>query len=166
VTIDLIVQHTRTKLGQHDFRKIYPNVYVIQSTFQVCSYFIYIECINNVQKQTTCEPKLQTNKVFLGSLCGKMATASRILYCLICTTITDYKMLAHLLWLGSPSELVFECICKSKECILPFEIKKLQHMILYSTSTVSYARYVIHINFHVVFICILCWHCFMCVIRV
>jgi len=95
VTIDLIVQHTRTKLGQHDFHKIYPNVYVIQSTFQVCSYFIYIECSNNVQKQTTCEPKLQTNKIILGSLCGKMATASRILYCH--TTITYYKMLAHLL---------------------------------------------------------------------
>ncbi len=35
VAIDLIVQHIRTKLGQHDLRKIYPNVYVIQSTFQV-----------------------------------------------------------------------------------------------------------------------------------
>jgi len=36
VAIDLIVQHIRTKLGQHDLCKIYPNVYVIQSTFQVC----------------------------------------------------------------------------------------------------------------------------------
>lgn len=35
VAIDLIVQHIRTKLGQHDLRKIYPNVYVIQSTFQM-----------------------------------------------------------------------------------------------------------------------------------
>ncbi|XP_048317827.1 uridine/cytidine kinase UKL1, chloroplastic isoform X2 [Ziziphus jujuba] len=35
VAIDLIVQHIRTKLGQHDLCKIYPNVYVIQSTFQV-----------------------------------------------------------------------------------------------------------------------------------
>ncbi|KAH8965611.1 hypothetical protein BDL97_04G126400 [Sphagnum fallax] len=35
VAIDLIVQHIRTKLGQHDLRKIYPNVYVIQSTFQI-----------------------------------------------------------------------------------------------------------------------------------
>lgn len=35
VAIDLIVQHIRTKLGQHDLRKIYPNVFVIQSTFQV-----------------------------------------------------------------------------------------------------------------------------------
>lgn len=36
VAIDLIVQHIHTKLGQHDLCKIYPNVYVIQSTFQVC----------------------------------------------------------------------------------------------------------------------------------
>ncbi|CAM6119552.1 unnamed protein product [Calypogeia fissa] len=35
VAIDLIVQHIRTKLGQHDLRKIYPNVTVIQSTFQI-----------------------------------------------------------------------------------------------------------------------------------
>lgn len=35
VAIDLIVQHIRTKLGQHDLCKIYPNVYVIQFTFQV-----------------------------------------------------------------------------------------------------------------------------------
>ncbi|KAG9141973.1 hypothetical protein Leryth_009318 [Lithospermum erythrorhizon] len=35
VAIDLIVQHLRTKLGQHDLCKIYPNVYVIQSTFQI-----------------------------------------------------------------------------------------------------------------------------------
>ena len=35
VAIDLIVQHIRTKLGQHDLCKIYPNVYIIQSTFQV-----------------------------------------------------------------------------------------------------------------------------------
>nr|KJB33964.1 hypothetical protein B456_006G041100 [Gossypium raimondii] len=35
VAIDLIVQHIRTKLGEHDLCKIYPNVYVIQSTFQV-----------------------------------------------------------------------------------------------------------------------------------
>ncbi|KAG4214008.1 hypothetical protein ERO13_A01G094500v2 [Gossypium hirsutum] len=34
VAIDLIVQHIRTKLGQHDLCKIYPNLYVIQSTFQ------------------------------------------------------------------------------------------------------------------------------------
>ena len=41
VAIDLIVQHIRTKLGQHELCKIYPNVYVIQSTFQVCSFAIY-----------------------------------------------------------------------------------------------------------------------------
>lgn len=40
VAIDLIVQHIRTKLGQHDLCKIYPNVFVIQSTFQVHD-FIY-----------------------------------------------------------------------------------------------------------------------------
>lgn len=35
VAIDLIVQHIRTKLGQHDLCKIYPNLYAIQTTFQV-----------------------------------------------------------------------------------------------------------------------------------
>ncbi|KAK8937177.1 hypothetical protein KSP39_PZI012458 [Platanthera zijinensis] len=35
VAVDLIVQHIRTKLGQHDVCKIYPNVYVIHSTFQI-----------------------------------------------------------------------------------------------------------------------------------
>ncbi|XP_020589498.1 uridine kinase-like protein 1, chloroplastic isoform X1 [Phalaenopsis equestris] len=35
VAIDLIVQHIQTKLGQHDLCKIYPNVFVIQSTFQI-----------------------------------------------------------------------------------------------------------------------------------
>lgn len=35
VAVDLIVQHIRTKLGQHDLCKIYSNVYVIQSTFQI-----------------------------------------------------------------------------------------------------------------------------------
>ncbi|KAL8139956.1 hypothetical protein V2J09_005977 [Rumex salicifolius] len=35
VAIDLIVHHIRTKLGQHDLCKIYQNVYVIQSTFQI-----------------------------------------------------------------------------------------------------------------------------------
>lgn len=35
VAIDLIVQHIRTKLGQHDLCKIYSNVFVIPSTFQV-----------------------------------------------------------------------------------------------------------------------------------
>ncbi|CAK7328163.1 unnamed protein product [Dovyalis caffra] len=35
VAIDLIVQHIRTKLGQHHLCKIYPNVSVIHSTFQM-----------------------------------------------------------------------------------------------------------------------------------
>lgn len=35
VAIDLIVQHIRTKLGQHNLCKIYPNLNVIQSTFQI-----------------------------------------------------------------------------------------------------------------------------------
>lgn len=35
VAIDLIVQHIRTKLGQHDLCQIYPNLFVIQSTCQV-----------------------------------------------------------------------------------------------------------------------------------
>ncbi|KAA8523522.1 hypothetical protein F0562_009945 [Nyssa sinensis] len=35
VAIDLIVQHIRTKLGQHNLCKIYPNLYVIHSTFQI-----------------------------------------------------------------------------------------------------------------------------------
>jgi uridine kinase len=35
VAVDLIVQHIRTKLGMHDLCKIFPNVYVVQSTFQV-----------------------------------------------------------------------------------------------------------------------------------
>ncbi|KAL4193338.1 hypothetical protein AMTRI_Chr06g176370 [Amborella trichopoda] len=35
VAIDLILQHILTKLGQHNLCKIYPNVYVIHSTFQI-----------------------------------------------------------------------------------------------------------------------------------
>ncbi|XP_059284745.1 uridine kinase-like protein 5 [Lycium ferocissimum] len=35
VAIDLIVEHIRTKLGQHDLCKIYSNVFVIYSTFQI-----------------------------------------------------------------------------------------------------------------------------------
>lgn len=42
VAIDLIVQHIRTKLGQHDLCKIYPNIFVIQSTFQVFSLLFWI----------------------------------------------------------------------------------------------------------------------------
>ncbi|URE22261.1 uridine kinase [Musa troglodytarum] len=35
VAINLIVQHIHTKLGQQSLCKIYPNLYVIQSTFQI-----------------------------------------------------------------------------------------------------------------------------------
>ncbi|XP_050384023.1 uridine kinase-like protein 5 [Argentina anserina] len=35
VAIDLIVQHIQTKLGQHDLCKIYPNLFLIFSTFQI-----------------------------------------------------------------------------------------------------------------------------------
>ncbi|CAI5977975.1 unnamed protein product, partial [Closterium sp. NIES-64] len=35
VAVNLIVQHIGSKLGQHDLRKIYSNVHVIESTFQV-----------------------------------------------------------------------------------------------------------------------------------
>ncbi|XP_056169774.1 uridine kinase-like protein 5 isoform X2 [Syzygium oleosum] len=35
VAIDLIVQHIHTKLGQHDLCKIYANLFVITSTFQI-----------------------------------------------------------------------------------------------------------------------------------
>lgn len=35
VAIDLILQHIRTKFGQHDLCKIYSNLCVIQSTFQI-----------------------------------------------------------------------------------------------------------------------------------
>ncbi|KAK4264501.1 hypothetical protein QN277_025665 [Acacia crassicarpa] len=35
VAVDLIVQHIRTKLGQHNLCKLYPNLIVIQSTYQI-----------------------------------------------------------------------------------------------------------------------------------
>lgn len=46
VAIDLIVQHIHTKLGQHDLCKIYSNLFVIQSTFQVSlsSYALLLYC--------------------------------------------------------------------------------------------------------------------------
>jgi hypothetical protein len=43
VAIDLIVQHIRTKLGQHDLCKIHPNLYVIQTTYQVPNVNIYFQ---------------------------------------------------------------------------------------------------------------------------
>jgi len=45
VAIDLIIQHIRAKLGQHHLCKIYPNVSVIHSTFQVIL-FNLIYCCN------------------------------------------------------------------------------------------------------------------------
>ncbi|KAL8129175.1 hypothetical protein V2J09_018330 [Rumex salicifolius] len=35
VDVDLIVQHIHTKLGQHDLCKVYPNLFVINSTFRI-----------------------------------------------------------------------------------------------------------------------------------
>ncbi|VFQ59779.1 unnamed protein product [Cuscuta campestris] len=35
VAIDLILQHIRTKLGQNELCKIYPNVFIINSTYQI-----------------------------------------------------------------------------------------------------------------------------------
>lgn len=35
VAIDVIVQHIHTKLGQHNLCKVYPNVFVVHTTFQV-----------------------------------------------------------------------------------------------------------------------------------
>ncbi|XP_057443336.1 uridine kinase-like protein 5 [Lotus japonicus] len=35
VAVDLIVQNIRTKLGQHDLCKIYPNIFAIASNFQI-----------------------------------------------------------------------------------------------------------------------------------
>lgn len=46
VAIDLIVQHIHTKLGQHDLCKIYPNLFLIFSTFQVTfSYILLFELL-------------------------------------------------------------------------------------------------------------------------
>ena len=42
VAIDLIVQHIRTKLGQHDLRRIYPNLLVIPSNYQIRGMHTYI----------------------------------------------------------------------------------------------------------------------------
>lgn len=44
VAVDLIVQHIRTKLGQHDLCKIYSNVFVIYSTFQVLTILSFVSC--------------------------------------------------------------------------------------------------------------------------
>ncbi|KAJ8768190.1 hypothetical protein K2173_021130 [Erythroxylum novogranatense] len=49
VAIDLIVQHIRTKLGQHDLCKIYPNVFVISSTFQIRGMHTLIRDVNTTK---------------------------------------------------------------------------------------------------------------------
>jgi uridine kinase len=36
VAIDLITEHIRLKLGQHALRRIYPNLEIIPSNYQVC----------------------------------------------------------------------------------------------------------------------------------
>lgn len=36
VAIDLITEHIRTKMQQHTLRRIYPNLEVIPSNYQVC----------------------------------------------------------------------------------------------------------------------------------
>lgn len=51
VAIDLIVQHICTKLGQHDLCKIYPNLYVIHSTFQVINLSVSFSHILLTSKQ-------------------------------------------------------------------------------------------------------------------
>ena len=50
VAVDLIVQHIHTKLGQHDLCKIYPNLFVIQSTFQVTSAIFQIFMLDSDDK--------------------------------------------------------------------------------------------------------------------
>lgn len=45
VAIDLIVQHIRTKLGQHELCKIYTNLSVIHSTFQVLRSATISSCV-------------------------------------------------------------------------------------------------------------------------
>ncbi|KAJ8756201.1 hypothetical protein K2173_024748 [Erythroxylum novogranatense] len=49
VAIDLIVQHICTKLGQHDLCKIYPNDFVISSTFQIRGMHTLIRDVNTTK---------------------------------------------------------------------------------------------------------------------
>ncbi|PWA82616.1 uridine kinase-like protein [Artemisia annua] len=53
LTIDLIGQHVQTKLGQHDLCKIYPNLYVIQSTFQIRAMHTLIRDFQTTQDDFT-----------------------------------------------------------------------------------------------------------------
>ncbi|CAK7345917.1 unnamed protein product [Dovyalis caffra] len=69
VAVDLIVQHIRTKLGQHDMCKIYPNLYVIQSTFQVVEHGL--GHLPFTEKQvTTPTGSVYTGVDFCKRLCG------------------------------------------------------------------------------------------------
>ncbi|XP_010555927.1 PREDICTED: uridine kinase-like protein 5 isoform X2 [Tarenaya hassleriana] len=49
VAIDLIVQHIRTKLGQHDLCKIYQNLFVIFSTFQIRGMHTLVRDVNTTK---------------------------------------------------------------------------------------------------------------------
>ncbi|KAF9603116.1 hypothetical protein IFM89_033841 [Coptis chinensis] len=53
VAIDLIVQHIRTKLSQHDLCKIYPNVCVVQSTLQLSSVIQIKEMLTRIRDART-----------------------------------------------------------------------------------------------------------------
>ncbi|XP_065874739.1 uridine kinase-like protein 5 [Euphorbia lathyris] len=49
VAIDLIVEHIRTKLGQHELCKIYPNIFVIFPTFQIRGMHTLIRDVNTTK---------------------------------------------------------------------------------------------------------------------
>ncbi|XP_019263671.1 PREDICTED: uridine kinase-like protein 5 isoform X2 [Nicotiana attenuata] len=69
VAIDLIVQHIRTKLGQHHLCKIYSNVFVIHSTFQVVEHGL--GHLPFTEKQiTTPTGSVYSGVVFCKRLCG------------------------------------------------------------------------------------------------
>ncbi|KAL6319283.1 hypothetical protein AAG906_013957 [Vitis piasezkii] len=64
VAIDLIVQHIRTKLGQHDLCKIYPNVNVMHSTFQVVKHGLgYLPFLEKQEDQYILELNFARNCV-------------------------------------------------------------------------------------------------------
>lgn len=44
MAIHLITEHIRTKLQQHDLRRIYPNLEVIPSTYQVQEWNAHMMC--------------------------------------------------------------------------------------------------------------------------
>lgn len=49
VAIDLIVQHIRTKLCQHNLCKIYSNIFIISSTFQIKGMHTLIRDVNTTK---------------------------------------------------------------------------------------------------------------------